>query len=120
MRIIIRRAAGLRSNPCPLLQVRSFHHTTVVTAAGVHANEGDVNEAQTSSQERDTKSPLISDSSVKSTNAAKKKTVAEMDEELRRKLEGISGEGGASGIEYEGGKAEGLKRGVKSNMFRVI
>lgn len=43
-----------------------------------------------------------------------------MDEELRLKLEGMSGGGGSAGIEYEGGKAEGLKRGVKSNMFRVI
>ena len=49
-----------------------------------------------------------------------KKTIAELDEELRVKLESFSGEGGASGVEYEGGKAEGLKRGVKSNMFRVI
>lgn len=50
----------------------------------------------------------------------KKKTMAELDEELRLKLEGASGEGGASGVEYEGGRAEGLKRGVKDNMFRVI
>jgi hypothetical protein len=44
----------------------------------------------------------------------------ELDEELRQKLEGMSGDGGASGVEYEGGKAEGLKRNVKANMFRVI
>ena len=50
----------------------------------------------------------------------KKKTLAELDQELREKLEGLSGEGGGAGVEYEGGKAEGLKRGVKSNMFRVI
>jgi len=50
----------------------------------------------------------------------KKKTMAELDEELRLKLEGISGEGGSAGIEYEGGKAVGLKRGVRENMFRVI
>lgn len=50
----------------------------------------------------------------------KKKTMAELDEELRLKLEGHSGDGGSSGVEYEGGKAEGLKRGVKENMFRVI
>lgn len=50
----------------------------------------------------------------------KKKTMAELDEELRLKLEGVSGEGGSAGIEYEGGKAVGLKRGVKENMFRVI
>jgi hypothetical protein len=46
--------------------------------------------------------------------------MAELDEELRLKLEGISGDGGASGVEYEGGRAEGLKRNVKANMFRVI
>lgn len=46
--------------------------------------------------------------------------MAELDEELRLKLEGISGEGGSAGVEYEGGKAEGLKRGVKENMFRII
>jgi hypothetical protein len=49
-----------------------------------------------------------------------KKTMAELDEELRLKLEGISGEGGNAGIEYEAGKAMGLKRGVRENMFRVI
>ncbi|KAJ0166702.1 hypothetical protein CTA2_6213 [Colletotrichum tanaceti] len=52
--------------------------------------------------------------------AVRRKTMAEQDEELRLKLEGMSGEGGAAGVEYENGKAEGLKRGVKSNMFRVI
>jgi hypothetical protein len=50
----------------------------------------------------------------------KKKTIAELDEEMRMKLEDISGEGGNAGVEYEGGKAEGLKRGVKENMFRII
>lgn len=48
------------------------------------------------------------------------KTVAELDEELRLKMEGMSGEGGSAGVEYENGKSEGLKRGVKANMFRVI
>jgi len=50
----------------------------------------------------------------------KRKTQAQLDEELRLKLEGISGEGGGAGVEYEGGKAVGLKRGVRENMFRVI
>ncbi|KAH7140054.1 hypothetical protein B0J13DRAFT_558839 [Dactylonectria estremocensis] len=49
-----------------------------------------------------------------------KKTSTELDEELREKLEMISGEGGGAGVEFEDGKAVGLKRGVKSNMFRVI
>ena len=55
-----------------------------------------------------------------STEKPQKKTIAELDEELRLKLEGISGDGGAAGVEYENGKAEGLKRNVKANMFRVI
>lgn len=57
---------------------------------------------------------------VKNSAKPKKKTMAELDEELRLKLEGISGEGGGAGVEYEDGKASGLKRGVKDNMFRVI
>lgn len=51
---------------------------------------------------------------------AKKKTMAELDEELKLKMEGMSGGGGSAGVEYENGKAEGLRRGVKDNMFRVI
>jgi hypothetical protein len=66
--------------------------------------------SKSSSQARDSKEQ----------EARRKKTAAELDEELRLKLEGISGEGGTAGVEYEGGKAVGLKRGVKDNMFRVI
>ncbi|KAK0701549.1 hypothetical protein B0T21DRAFT_378864 [Apiosordaria backusii] len=50
----------------------------------------------------------------------KKKTLKELDEELRLKMEGLSGEGGASGVEYEDGKAVAMKRGVRDNMFRYI
>jgi hypothetical protein len=49
-----------------------------------------------------------------------KKTQAELDDELRLKLEDMSGEGGAAGLEYENGKAVAMKRGVKQNMFRLI
>lgn len=48
------------------------------------------------------------------------KSMAEKDAELTAKLEGISGEGGEAGVELENGKAVGLKRGVKENMFRII
>lgn len=51
---------------------------------------------------------------------AHKKTSAELDQELRERLESMSGDGGGAGVEYENGRSEGLKRGVKSNMFRVI
>lgn len=47
-------------------------------------------------------------------------TMAQLDEELRQKLEGISGEGAAAGIELENGKPVAMKRGVRENMFRLI
>lgn len=48
------------------------------------------------------------------------KSVAQSDEELRERLEQMSGEGGASGIEYEDGKPTAMKRSVRNNMFRYI
>ena len=50
----------------------------------------------------------------------RKKTMAELDEEVRAKLEGRSGDGGAAGLELEGGKPVAMKRGVRENMFRLI
>ena len=49
-----------------------------------------------------------------------KKTMAQLDEELRMKLEGRSGDGGAVGLELENGKPVAMKRGVRENMFRLI
>jgi hypothetical protein len=48
------------------------------------------------------------------------KTIAERDAEIQRKLAGISGDGGESGVEYEDGKPAAMKRSVKNNMFRLI
>ncbi|KAI9369713.1 hypothetical protein BJX61DRAFT_545347 [Aspergillus egyptiacus] len=48
------------------------------------------------------------------------KGMAEADDELRKRLEEMSGEGGAAGIEYEDGKPETMKRSVRNNMFRYI
>ncbi|KAJ5713608.1 uncharacterized protein N7483_010789 [Penicillium malachiteum] len=41
------------------------------------------------------------------------------DSELRERLEQISGDGGAAGIEYEDGKPTAMKRSVRNNMFRL-
>ncbi|KAI8627136.1 hypothetical protein F5Y19DRAFT_180345 [Xylariaceae sp. FL1651] len=49
-----------------------------------------------------------------------KKTMAQLDEELRQKMSGIAGDGGDAGIEYEDGKPVAMKRSVKNNMFRYI
>ncbi|KAL2854546.1 hypothetical protein BJX68DRAFT_29995 [Aspergillus pseudodeflectus] len=47
-------------------------------------------------------------------------SMAQADEDLRRRLEEMSGEGGAAGIEYEDGKPQAMKRSVRNNMFRYI
>jgi hypothetical protein len=54
------------------------------------------------------------------TEVRKKKTIAELDEERKLRLENMSGEGGAAGLEYEDGKPAAMKRSVKNNMFRLI
>lgn len=51
---------------------------------------------------------------------AKKKTQAELDQELQLKLQGLAGDGGEAGIEYEDGKPVAMKRSVRNNMFRYI
>lgn len=50
----------------------------------------------------------------------KNKTQAELDDELRQKLEAMSGDGGAAGLELEDGQPVSMKRSVKNNMFRYI
>lgn len=72
----------------------------------------------TSSSSKETSSSGTESKNAAAGAGVHKKTVAELDEELRLKME--EGMGGAAGVEYEDGKAEGLKRGVKANMFRVI
>lgn len=49
-----------------------------------------------------------------------KKTLAQLDEEMRAAMDGLSGDGGIAGAELEGGKAVSMKRGVRDNMFRYI
>lgn len=50
----------------------------------------------------------------------KKKTMAQLDEEMRLAMEGIAGDGGEAGAELEDGKPVAMKRSVKENMFRYI
>ena len=53
-------------------------------------------------------------------NAKVEQTQAELDAELREKLEAMSGGGGISGLELEDGKPVAMKRGTRENMFRLI
>lgn len=61
-----------------------------------------------------------SEGPARGATAKSSKTMAQLDEEMRVKMEDMSGEGGAAGVEYENGVAQGLKKEVKRNMFRVI
>ncbi|EKG19493.1 hypothetical protein MPH_03357 [Macrophomina phaseolina MS6] len=49
-----------------------------------------------------------------------RKTQKELDDELKAKMAGISGDGGEAGIEYENGEPVAMKRSVRNNMFRYI
>ncbi len=63
---------------------------------------------------------IIEETSAATDPPTRKKMVMELDEELKRKLEDMSGDGGAAGVDYEDGKPNAMKRGVRENMFRVI
>jgi hypothetical protein len=49
-----------------------------------------------------------------------RKSVAELDEDMRLAMEGMAGDGGEAGLELEDGKATSMKRSVRENMFRYI
>jgi hypothetical protein len=69
---------------------------------------------------KEQKAKEIGNKGENSTSGKKgKKTMAQLDDELRAIMEGREG---SAGIEYENGKpvTDGFKRGVRTNMFRVI
>jgi hypothetical protein len=64
--------------------------------------------------------PTSDDSDSKSSTTTGKKTMAQLDEELRLKMAGLAGDGGEAGVELEDGQPVSMKRSVKNNMFRYI
>ncbi|MCJ1322635.1 hypothetical protein MMC15_007984 [Xylographa vitiligo] len=88
---------------------------------GPRIRTASTNQSDAQSREADKNSAKIESPKQSEAPVAKqKKTQAELDEEMRQKLEDFSGEGGAAGMEFENGKAVSMKRGVKDNMFRYI
>lgn len=83
-----------------------------------------LDEKSNESNNQSSENPSASDSSTKQESGqqqpAKAKSVNATDDELREKLEQMSGGGGASGIEYEDGQPTTMKRSVRNNMFRYI
>lgn len=91
------------------LALQRASRITALRDASTSANKDSVN--ATNEKKKD----IIQEKEVKAN-----KTMAQLDEELREKLEGRSGDGGAAGLELEGGKPVAMKRGVRENMFRLI
>lgn len=49
-----------------------------------------------------------------------KKSMAELDEALKLKMQELAGDGGDAGLELEDGQPVSMKRSVRNNMFRYI
>ncbi|KAK4099974.1 hypothetical protein N658DRAFT_451877 [Parathielavia hyrcaniae] len=124
----------LRANPAQAITsmsrlqrkpVVAWPRQTVPGIACFSDGSGSSNEERTVVNRSASKSGIIGQApaSATSTPAQREKegkTQIQRDEELRQKMEGISGDGGGSGVEYENGKPVAMKRAVRENMFRYI
>ncbi|MCJ1469616.1 hypothetical protein MMC07_008251 [Pseudocyphellaria aurata] len=99
--------------------IKSQIRTTRHASSGTGAAQSTATASKTTNSSPVVNEKQSSQNKEQQTTAAKK-TMAELDEELRLKLEGRSGEGGEAGLELEDGKPAAMKRGVKNNMFRLI
>ncbi|KAI1456082.1 hypothetical protein F4805DRAFT_250409 [Annulohypoxylon moriforme] len=105
MQRIMHSSALRKIGRSPLL---TTHHCRAVSSQA-HSQPENLSKEQESAKE---KGPA--------TKQAKKKTMAELDTELQRKMSGLSGDGGEAGVEYENGQPVAMKRSVRENMFRYI
>nr|OQO23129.1 hypothetical protein B0A51_10086 [Rachicladosporium sp. CCFEE 5018] len=114
MSSITRRGFRTFSKVSPLVS-RAYASTTAATSTTDTVNA-------TAEPAEIRKQSNVSTATAPNSNqpAPKKKTQLQLDEELRLKMSGLSGDGGESGVEYEDGVPVSMKRSVKSNMFRYI
>ncbi|TKA83641.1 hypothetical protein B0A55_00428 [Friedmanniomyces simplex] len=105
-----------------LQALRSTRPSATINAQRVAATLHSSAISKAENKPADQQDPLATAARTKAeeTQQPKKKTQAQLDEELMQKLAGMSGEGGDAGIEYEDGKPVSMKRSVKNNMFRYI
>ncbi|KAL8822923.1 MAG: hypothetical protein Q9191_006352 [Dirinaria sp. TL-2023a] len=95
------------------------------TTAGFARTASSAGSAAKAQEPSATKTQVSNDSGSSASSTVeekpqRKQTMAEADEELRHKLEAMSGGGGEAGLELEDGKPVAMKRSVKENMFRLI
>lgn len=103
---------GVRRLVAPARAARFRFHTRTATSSATA-------EASGKSEDRSNANDTNTDKKVEDMKQ-KQKTMAQLDEEMRQKMEGLAGDGGEAGAELEDGKPVAMKRSVKENMFRYI
>ncbi|KPI38105.1 uncharacterized protein AB675_1153 [Cyphellophora attinorum] len=107
--------------------LRVGQRTSAVTAQRLSIGsqlraQSDATKSQDNASSSSDKEDPVEKGAVKA--AAQKSTVkrssTQSDEDIRKAMEGLSGDGGEAGLELEDGKAVSMKRGVRENMFRYI
>ncbi|KAE8344457.1 hypothetical protein BDV24DRAFT_160604 [Aspergillus arachidicola] len=101
----------------PVQSVYSPPRQISSTAQRLHDTKKDASH-ESSKQTEITAKDNSTSQTGKKVKPEKAKTVSQADEELRQKLEQMSGGGGASGIEYEDGKPSAMKRSVRNNIYK--
>lgn len=107
-----------------MLPLRTALRLTCTATATRHLQTQSIRLSSSNSSSEPSHAKLGSEDQAKDKNSndqsGKKKTMAQMDEELRQKMSGLAGDGGEAGVEMEDGQPVSMKRSVKQNMFRYI
>jgi hypothetical protein len=109
------RAASLR-------QLTSTHRLMRWSSTSTGEKKTELSKPSSSQAEPDAQpsQEAAGDKNKSSSTTTGKKTMAQLDEELRLKMAGLAGDGGEAGVELEDGQPVSMKRSVKNNMFRYI
>jgi hypothetical protein len=100
-----------------LRQLTRTHTLRLMCSSSTSTSEKKDKASQSDSQ---SSQEATADSNKNSNATTGKKTMAQVDEELRLKMAGLAGDGGDAGVEFEDGQPVSMKRSVKNNMFRYI
>ncbi|KAF2255700.1 hypothetical protein BU26DRAFT_557206 [Trematosphaeria pertusa] len=96
---------------------RHVHNTTFTPRSALSRCYSSTGDSTSKKQQDETLIATVKPSEIQKPT---KKTQAELDRELQLKMQGLAGDGGESGVEYEDGQPVSMKRSVKNNMFRYI
>ncbi|PVI08455.1 hypothetical protein DM02DRAFT_665790 [Periconia macrospinosa] len=107
-----------RASRCTASALPSNSCTHIIIANQVHRSRHFASSTTNSAHSNDTKPETPAKTSNE--RSPYKKTQAELDRELQLKMQGLAGDGGDAGVEYEDGQPVAMKRSVKNNMFRYI